>query len=721
VEVPLLPWSKRLIGVQFLLLPLVLFVVIPARVLAENLEDFATFDPAAFLLLAATAFLATLVLLAFDRALARSPIRRYFSGLVEITVFFVLITGFLLPASTSGAMIDPEYASIDSVHVLIAAGLAYVLTIAAMSSLRRSLYLAVLAFVAVNTVLATPAVYSLVNVPATEALGPVARSIFELSNRRNILVLSFDGLPGPAVLEALQERPDLRDRLSDFTFYTGAASTSPGTQASIATSLYGNRNYKHEFATEDELWESAPDMLLTNRLDAAGWLVSTYGEYGRLLRRSDRAFQVLAPRPPPSALSLINYSLARSLTRHFVIGGTIAYQLDGLYSQALADLTGSDFDSASVFSSPHKPKWKQPLSATELDFADYVDKLRVVDSGPVAQFLHFTHTHFPIELDGECRWAGQDKSWYDTHQNFEGVKEQTTCALDQMADYLDKLRRLDAYDESLIILKSDHGEPVWYNDPATIESFRIRDHPVWGYGRYAPLLAIKDYGVTREAPLLNDQPVLLDDLARTICVRSRITVDCDWYNGVDVLGDQWTGIEKTEITMFIVADDTFDDTSDVRYDAHVPITFTRGSEILESLHSVLSDDLLRSSVSCGQQLRVAEGGRLDNGRSDKRSWLTWQDMGSSFLRLRLDQACREARLVVEADVDERTRNFRVSVNGEPANPSFSEGTPSGGETSEAVLDISSAMAGTRGDVVIQIQPLGPGQTNAVPIVGLDLD
>ena len=434
-------WFGRLTGVQFFLLPLLLLVVIPAHVLVQNIDDFATFDPAAFLLLAVTAVMATLIFVVFDRALARLPLtRRYFSGLVEIALFFVLITGFLLPASTSTGMIDAESAPVDFVHVLIAFGLAYVLAVVAASSLRQSLYVAVLAFVAVNVVMATPAIYSLLNRPGTATFGPVAASIFEVSKDRNILVLSFDGLPGPAVLQVLEERPDLKKRLRDFTFYAGAASTSPATSASIATSLYGNRNYKDDYATEEELWDSAPEMLITNRLDAAGWLVSTYGEYGQRLRRSDRAFQVLAPRPPPSTLTLLNYGLARSLTRYFVIGGPIGDQLDGLYSRALAGLSGSDFESTAGFSSTHEPNWKQPLSATELDFLEYVDKLRVVHSGPVAQFLHFTHTHFPVELDGECSWAGQDKSWFDSHQNFKGVKEQATCAFNQMADYVDKLK-----------------------------------------------------------------------------------------------------------------------------------------------------------------------------------------------------------------------------------------------------------------------------------------
>lgn len=711
--------SGPLAGIQFVLLPLLLLVVIPAHVLALNIDDLATFDPAAFLLLAATAVVITLLLLTLDRIQARLPTRRYLSGLVELALFFVLVTGFLLPASESIGMRDAHSAPIDWMHVLLAFVSAYVLAVVAASSLRQSLYGVVVAFVAVNMALDSPAIFSLLRPPAA-ASGPESASIFELSSHRNILVMSFDGLSGPAVQDVLNERPDLRERLEDFTFYTGAASTSPATSASIATSLYGNRNWKADYETVEELWRSAPDLLMTNQLDRANWLVSTYSEYAELFERPERAFGALVPRPPPSPLTLLNYSLARSLTRYFVIGGPIGDQVDSLYSHALARLTGSLFDDTMRFSTPHKPEWKEPMSATELDFVGYVGNLRVVNSGPVAHFLHFTHTHFPVELNRECRWAGQDKSWYDGHQDYEGVKEQLQCALSQMADFVDKLKAIDAYDQSLIVLKSDHGEPVSYNDPTTIESFRIRDHPLWGYGRYAPLLAVKDFMASRAALSMDDHPVLLDDLARTLCVRSGIDADCDWYNGVDLLGNRWTGIEQAGATMFIVAPGG---ASDFRYDTQVPITITRGSDILESLHAALSAEMLRSPVSCGTGLRVERGVPLDNGQSDMQSWLTWSDEGSSYLQFRLDQPCHDGRLLLGTEVARGAEHdIELLVNGHAVDSRPAEAPiPLAAGTRTAILDISHAIMGLSGDVVIEVRPVEPSGTNPVPIVGLDLD
>lgn len=695
--------------IQFVLLPFVILVAIPAHVLALNIADLGAFHPLAFLLLAATAAVFSGLLLVLDRAQARLPTRRYVAGLVEFVLFFVLITGFLLPATSSGGMVDAQVATLNGVHVLVALALAFVLAIAAASSVRRSLYATAVVFVAVNMVLAGPAIYSLVDRAPVASSGTERGSIFELSSTRNIIVLSFDGLPGPAVQEVLHERPDLRERLSDFTFYRGAASTSPATSGSVATSLYGNRNYKADYPSTEALWRSAPEMLLTNRLDEAGWSVSTYGAYTQLFQTPERAFGALVDRPPPSTLTLVNAGIARSMTSKFVIGSPIRHDIDALYAQALAGLSGSATDPSIPFSAAHTPDWKVPMSATGLDVAAYIDQVRVAHTSPVAHFVHFTHTHFPVELDRHCRWAGGDKTWFDAHQDYAGVVEQTHCAMGQMADFIDKLRAIGAYDRSLIVLKSDHGEPVAYNDPTRIEAFKIRDHPLYGYGRYAPLLAIKDIGASRTAPAMDDHPVLLDDLARTLCIRSEIEADCDWYRGADLLGGQWEGIERAEITMFVVASAA----SDFHYDNHVSITITRGSDILESLHAALAAELLQSPVRCGWSLRTDAGAELDNGRSDMDSWLTWHDRGSSFLRFRLEAPCRDATLLLgHGSANEDDQAFELLVNGLVV-----ERIRGAVGTEIAGIDVSPAFEGLSGDVVIEVRRVRAGDT--IPIVGFD--
>jgi hypothetical protein len=230
------------------------------------------------------------------------------------------------------------------------------------------------------------------------------------------------------------------------------------------------------------------------------------------------------------------------------------------------------------------PSWSKDLGVSIIDFNKYVDQLTVDDGPSTAHFLHFTHTHYPVELDSECVFRGDDAEWYRLNQDREGVVAEARCALRQFGHFVDRLRKLGIYDQSVIVLKSDHGKPVEYGSPDDIESLKIKEHPLWGYGRYAPLLAVKPsfsevHGLDR-----NLAPVLLDDLARTLCVESGIEYDCDEYPGYNIVRESNEILPDSLVTVYVVDSDA----SDFRFDTHVPVTVTRGQGVLGTLYTVLT-------------------------------------------------------------------------------------------------------------------------------------
>ncbi len=78
-------------------------------------------------------------------------------------------------------------------------------------------------------------------------------------------------------------------------------------------------------------------------------------------------------------------------------------------------------------------------------------------------------------------------------QNRFGAREETFCALTIFADFITKLKVIGVFEQSMIVLKSDHGKPVPYYDPGELEAEAINGHKLWGVGRYAPFLAIKAF------------------------------------------------------------------------------------------------------------------------------------------------------------------------------------------------------------------------------------
>ena len=201
-------------------------------------------------------------------------------------------------------------------------------------------------------------------------------------------------------------------------------------------------------------------------------------------------------------------------------------------------------------------------------------------------FLHFTFTHYPVEFDRTCRYLGHKKTWFDEQQTRSGVKEETICALTKFAEFLAKLKKLGIFEESLVVLKSDHGKPNSYYDVDDIRSLPINGHPLWGYGRYEPFLAIKDFGSGDSISKSNGSPVLLDDLAKTICVAALSEPQCTKYPGFDILDEELTIPESAVATLFVVKSEK----SDFRYDSHKAVTVKRQSDIVQNLYRTLSSN-----------------------------------------------------------------------------------------------------------------------------------
>jgi hypothetical protein len=79
---------------------------------------------------------------------------------------------------------------------------------------------------------------------------------------------------------------------------------------------------------------------------------------------------------------------------------------------------------------------------------------------PVYKLLHLGIPHRPVVVDRECRFVGPTRV---TRRTF---AEQSRCAVKLVGAFLDRLRALDVYDNSVIIIASDHGtglQPAGFN------------------------------------------------------------------------------------------------------------------------------------------------------------------------------------------------------------------------------------------------------------------
>jgi arylsulfatase A-like enzyme len=88
------------------------------------------------------------------------------------------------------------------------------------------------------------------------------------------------------------------------------------------------------------------------------------------------------------------------------------------------------------------------------------------------------------------------------------------CGLGHFVDLLDKLRTLGIYDETMIVLSSDHGD-YWIDNSVKVDKLKKRGIRVGVTTRASATLAIKPFNA-RGAVTQTDAPVSLRDIPETI-------------------------------------------------------------------------------------------------------------------------------------------------------------------------------------------------------------
>jgi hypothetical protein len=93
-------------------------------------------------------------------------------------------------------------------------------------------------------------------------------------------------------------------------------------------------------------------------------------------------------------------------------------------------------------------------------FEHFIESITVGRSQPVYKLLHVGIPHRPVVVDRECRFIGATRVTRST------FARQAGCAVKLVATFLDRLRALGVYDQSVIVIASDHGtglRPAGFN------------------------------------------------------------------------------------------------------------------------------------------------------------------------------------------------------------------------------------------------------------------
>ena len=158
---------------------------------------------------------------------------------------------------------------------------------------------------------------------------------------------------------------------------------------------------------------------------------------------------------------------------------------------------------------------------------------------------HFTFSHWPIVINENCEEVRLLKNVNSNDQESIMIK----CISKKIIKFLDLIKKNKVYDNSMIIIKSDHGKPNYveliyktnflqtfkettYNKYYSTYPYnlKINDSFYWGYGRYKPFLMIKDANTINEDLKISDKHVFIHDLSATYCNFFYDEKDCEKYD-----------------------------------------------------------------------------------------------------------------------------------------------------------------------------------------------
>ena len=331
--------------------------------------------------------------------------------------------------------------------------------------------------------------------------------IYELSADRNLIHIVLDMFPSnlfAAVRDA--DRAAFDRAWSGFTFFRDHLGAFTGTRPSMPAMLTGvawrNQTPIDSFAGR------YPTVF--HALGQQGYrlrsLASTEREHpDEQFAGAESAVRYSIPAPYGSYQDYVDSASAQlldlSLFRHAPHGAKAGIYREGQWW--LQSRTGRDRGATAV---------RRQAFGDAVFVQEFASRITAQGNDPVYTFLHVITPHPPIVTDADCAYTGQRLRM--TPRNY---RAQARCALRVVESLLDRLRELDLYDRSAIVVTSDHGTTLYPRPSNPLAEIAtpagISLHAVELFA--TPLLLVKPFGA-RGALQVSHAPTAITDLPATL-------------------------------------------------------------------------------------------------------------------------------------------------------------------------------------------------------------
>jgi len=322
--------------------------------------------------------------------------------------------------------------------------------------------------------------------------------VVKLSDRQNIFLITYDGMNNLEMKDLILNKRYI-DHFNDFTFFENFFTNSPSSKGSLSFELIGNKfsdykvvnsnlklinyvkNDQHNFINEKKINKN---------------ILSYY----RLYTDEERLIDFSITDKSHFFFLVLERYIREAFVRFFT------YKINDIFK-----LISSSY-------SKSKESFNQ--------YGGYLERLNNAEkiNNTVIHAGFWDFTHVPVNFDEKCNKLSIKEM--QLFQNELGQKKLSECVTNLMIEFIEILKNLEIYNNSIILFKSDHGSPTEYFNDDDIRKNTISESS-YGYGRYHPFLMVKTG--KSEKFNLNNSVIMNTDIAPFVCNIINKDANCEKY------------------------------------------------------------------------------------------------------------------------------------------------------------------------------------------------
>ncbi len=428
------------------------FFFVPLQIFLNNITEFSvSFAHLCFLfLLASSGLIAVLYF-----AAGKLPAQIFLAAVTFLSVVaFIeskILFGFARHRPFDGTLIDWEALSTLS-NIEIASILSLALLVVVFRRRQELFYsvsLFILLFHGIGFLHATITGFDSIRQSARtfQDLSPYFRDCYRLSRERNVIHIVPDNTPGALMYEIVTSDFDRYSEVFDgFTLFTRAAGRYPRSFASISFFMTGRGpNPGRDFVpslpfTRKYIWRTLNEHSIVNTLALHDFRTFAYQWRGSYCAGSYTACT--------AGDVFHGQTISSGKATHT---GRVGLDLvDIALFQVTPVLIRRYIHNDERWFLSRLVKTTRTYSAI---FDLFLENMTTDERAGSYNYFHVAGGHSPILFDENCAYVGTQKG------NYENIRAQVTCTLLQLERLVQKLKQLGIYDETMIIMHSDHGNP----------------------------------------------------------------------------------------------------------------------------------------------------------------------------------------------------------------------------------------------------------------------